>query len=338
MAAAARPRRSEDFVPTHIRTVSLTALRDFWHPVAFSSEVTAQPQRIYLLEERLVLYRTQGGQVGALNDLCIHRGTPLSLGWVDGERLVCAYHGWTYDTDGRVVRIPSIPAERGIPAKACVASFKTVEKYGLVWVCLGDPRTEIADFPEFDDPAFRRFTVESEEWAASAPRLIENFVDTAHFAWVHEGILGQRDKPLVPPVTVSQDGMQIVVDLDMDVGTDIHQGKNNVWDIITLPFTVRQVRTDAGGGRHVVFLAVSPTTNKSLRRFVYKLRDYALDQPDDDYIAKSALVAAQDRAIVEEQRPEELPVDLTEEMHVRGPDDAAVVFRRAMGAIGVDIA
>ncbi len=325
-------------MPTSIRTVSLTALRDFWHPVAFSAEITTQPRRVYLLEERLVVYRTEGGEANAMSDLCIHRGTPLSLGWVEGERLVCAYHGWTYDTDGRVVRIPSVPPERGIPAKACVEAFRTTERYGLVWVCLGEPRTEIAEFPEFDDPGFRRFTVESEDWAASAPRLIENFIDTAHFAWVHEGILGQRDKPLVPPITVSQDGMKIEVVLEMEVGTDIHQGTNHVWDEITLPFTVRQVRTDAGGGRHIVFLAICPTTNKSLRRFVYKLRNYALDQPDDDYIAKSALVAAQDKAIVEEQRPEELPVDLTEEMHVRGPDDPAVVFRRAMGAIGIDIA
>jgi vanillate O-demethylase monooxygenase subunit len=179
---------------------------------------------------------------------------------------------------------------------------------------------------------------ETESWAASAPRLIEHFVDTAHFAWVHPGLLGQRDKPLVPPIEVSQDGLKIRVELEMEVGTDIHKGISNVWDEITLPFTVRQVRTDPGGGQHIVFLAVSPTGAKSLRRFVYKLRNYDLDQPDQRFIEKSAIVAAQDRAIVEEQRPEEIPVDLTEEMHVRGPDDAAVVFRRAMGAIGIDIA
>ena len=325
-------------MPTHIRTVSLTALRDFWHPVAFSSEITTLPKRVFLLDERLVVYRTEGGQANAMTDLCIHRGTPLSLGWVDGETLVCAYHGWTYDTEGACVRIPSIVPERGIPAKARVAAFSTTERYGLVWVCLGEPRAEIADFPEYGDPGYHTFTVETEEWAASAPRLIENFIDTAHFAWVHEGILGQRDQPLVPPITVSQDGLKIVVDLDMEVGTDIHKGENNVWDEITLPFTVRQVRTDAGGGHQIVFLAVSPTSNKTLRRFVYKLRDYDLDKPDQPYIDKSALVASQDRAIVEEQRPEELPVDLTEEMHVRGPDDAAVVFRRAMGSLGIDIA
>jgi vanillate O-demethylase monooxygenase subunit len=205
-----------------------------------------------------------------------------------------------------------------------------------MWVCLDVPRAEIAVFPEYDDGSYRTFITESEEWAASAARLIENFVDTAHFAWVHPGLLGQRDKPLVPPITVRQTNGRIEVELAMEVGTSVHRGTSVVWDEITLPFTVRQVRTDPDGGHHVVFLAVSPTTDKTLRRFVYKMRDYDLSAPDDRFIEKSNTVATQDRAIVEQQRPEELPVDLAEEMHVRGPDDPAVVYRRMLAGIGAD--
>jgi vanillate O-demethylase monooxygenase subunit len=320
-------------------TVAVDALRDFWHPVAFADEVSDRPRRALLLGERLCLFRTAGGEVACLKDLCIHRGTPLTLGWVEGETLVCAYHGWTYGTDGRCVRIPSVPSERSIPAKARVESFPTRERYGLVWVCLGEPRAEIGAFPEFDDPAYRTFIVESEEWHASAARLIENFVDTAHFAWVHPGLLGSRDRPLVPPITIVEHDERIEVSLEMEVGTAVHKGSSSVvWDEVTLPFTVRQMRTDPDGGHHVVFLAVCPTSARSLRRFVYKLRDYDLDAPDDAFIEKSSTVAAQDRAIVEEQRPEELPVDLAAEMHVRGPDDPAVVYRRALAALGVEVA
>jgi vanillate O-demethylase monooxygenase subunit len=320
-----------------VRTVSTEALRDFWHPVAFSAEVTQEPRSVTLLDERIVVYRTADGSPAALRDLCIHRGTPLSLGWVDGDVITCAYHGWSYARDGRCVRIPSVSEERSIPAKARVDAYQVVERYGLVWVCLGDPRAEIADFPEYDDPSFKRFIVETETWHASAARLIENFVDTAHFAWVHPGLLGQRDKPLVPPITVTSHDGRIEVALGMDVESDVHRGRSEIWDEVTLPFTVRQVRTDPDG-QHVVFLAVCPTTGKSLRRFVYKLRNYDLDAPDDRFIEKSNVVAAQDRAIVEEQRPEELPVDLAEEMHVRGPDDPAVVYRRALGALGIEVA
>lgn len=319
-----------------VRTVSNTALRDYWHPVAWSADVTDHPSKVVLLGERVALYRVASGRPVALRDLCIHRGTPLSLGWVDGELLTCAYHGWTYDADGRCVRIPSVTSDRAIPSKARVDAFRVCEQYGLVWVCLGEPKGDIAPFPEYDDPRFRTFISESEDWAASAARLIENFVDTAHFAWVHPGLLGQRDQPLVPPISVRPEDGQIEVELSMDVGTAVHKGTSVVWDQITLPFTVRQVRTDPDGGRHVVFLAVRPTTAKTLRRFVYKMRDYDLDAPDDRFIEKSNIVAAQDRAIVEEQRPEELPVDLAEEMHVRGPDDPAVVYRRALRDIGID--
>jgi vanillate O-demethylase monooxygenase subunit len=66
------------------------------------------------------------------------------------------------------------------------------------------------------------------------------------------------------------------------------------------------------------------------------MRDYDLSAPDDRFIEKSNTVATQDRAIVEQQRPEELPVDLAEEMHVRGPDDPAVVYRRMLAGIGAD--
>jgi phenylpropionate dioxygenase-like ring-hydroxylating dioxygenase large terminal subunit len=325
---------------TDVTTVSSEALRDYWHPVAFARDVTTLPQRARLLDERLVLFRTETGRIACFRDLCVHRGTPLSLGWVEGETIVCAYHGWTYAAeDGRCVRIPSVDEARSIPAKARVTAYAVSERYGLVWVCLDEPRAPIAAFPEYGDHAYRTFIVETEDWASSAARLIENFVDTAHFAWVHPGLLGHRDKPRVPPITIREDGGRIEVSLEMTVDTGVHKGSSSViWDEITLPFTVRQVRTDPGGGHHVVFVAVSPTSARTLRRYVYKLRDYDLDAPDDPFIEKSNTVAAQDRAIVEEQRPEELPVDLAAEMHMRGPDDPAVVYRRALAAIGVEAA
>jgi vanillate O-demethylase monooxygenase subunit len=319
------------------RTVSTEALRDFWHPVAFADEITSQPRRVTLLDERVVVYRIADGTPIALRDLCIHRGTPLSLGWVEGDLITCAYHGWTYGPDGACVRIPSVDESRAIPAKARVDAYRATERYDLVWVCLGEPRADIPAFPEYDDPSYKRFIIESEEWAASAARLIENFVDTAHFAWVHPGLLGRRDQPRVPPITVRERDGRIEVELTMDVGSAVHRGRSVIWDEVTLPFSVRQVRTDPDG-HHVVFLAICPTTGKSLRRFVYKLRDYDLDAPDDRFIEKSNIVAAQDKAIVEEQRPEELPVDLAAEMHVRGPDDPAVVYRRALGAMGIEVA
>lgn len=321
-----------------VGAVSMRALRDFWHPVAFADDVGAGPQAVVLLEEELCLWRDDEGRLAAMRDLCIHRGTPLTLGWVDGDRIVCGYHGWSYRRDGACTRIPSVPANRHIPPKARVESYQVEERYGIIWVCLGAPRAGIPEFPDYGDDNYHTFLVEQEDWNANAARLIENFVDTAHFAWVHDGLLGRRDQPEVPPTRVRRVGNTIEVELEMAVKSGVHLGTSSaIWDQVTLPFTVRQVRRDPFGGRHLVFLAVSPVSRGKLRRFSYKMRDFDLDGPDDHFIEKSRLVAEQDRAIVERQRPEELPVDLTAELHIKGADDAALMYRKALAGLGVDM-
>src|SRR5688500_1183848 len=103
--------------------MNLEPLRHYWHPVALAAAVGDQPVATTLLDEQLVLFRTSEG-VSACRDLCIHRGTPLSLGWVEDDGIVCAYHGWRYAADGRCVRIPSLPATRPIPAKARVTAYR----------------------------------------------------------------------------------------------------------------------------------------------------------------------------------------------------------------------
>ena len=84
------------------------ALREYWHPVCWSKEAMERPLAVNLLNERLAICRING-EVRAFQDLCVHRGTPISLGWVEGDHIVCAYHGWSYDAKGKCERIPSIP-------------------------------------------------------------------------------------------------------------------------------------------------------------------------------------------------------------------------------------
>src|SRR3984885_14110530 len=72
------------------------ALRACWHPVGFASEVAGDPVRAVLLGEPIVIWRDSAGTAHALRDLCVHRGTALSLGRVVGDRLMCPYHGWQY--------------------------------------------------------------------------------------------------------------------------------------------------------------------------------------------------------------------------------------------------
>jgi phenylpropionate dioxygenase-like ring-hydroxylating dioxygenase large terminal subunit len=167
---------------------------------------------------------------------------------------------------------------------------------------------------------------------------VENFIDSAHFAWVHDGLLGHKDKPLVPPITVSRADNRLEVDFVMETGTAIHPGQtSDIHYEVGLPFTLRQLRTDPDGRQHIVFVAISPVSRNQLHRFSYKLRNYELDAPDGPFIEKAQTVTAQDRAIVEEQRPEELPIDLTAELHIKGPDDPALVYRKTLAALGVEV-
>ena len=188
-----------------------TILINDWHPVAHLDEFDEKPiLSVRLLGEDLVLWRV-GEQYLAWQDLCVHRGTRLSLGKiVDENLLMCPYHGWTYDQEGRCVRIPAHPEQKP-PAKAKVKRYQTKTRYGLLWVCLGEPANEIPPFPEDATPGFVTAVCDpARHVSANGPRLIENFLDAAHFPYVHEGVLGDPNHPEIPDyqARIGPDGVE----------------------------------------------------------------------------------------------------------------------------------
>ena len=94
------------------------ALAPFWYPVAFSRDVLAAPYAARLLDERVVVYRLADGTVSAARDICYHRGVPLSMGHVEGDEIICKYHGLRYDREGRCVCIPAHPKWGDLAAPA----------------------------------------------------------------------------------------------------------------------------------------------------------------------------------------------------------------------------
>jgi phenylpropionate dioxygenase-like ring-hydroxylating dioxygenase large terminal subunit len=313
------------------------ALRTFWHPVAYSSAVQPGPTGVRLLGENLVVARMDG-EVRCFRDLCIHRGTPLSLGWVDGASLVCGYHGWEYDSTGRCVRIPALPSERTIPGKARTDTFRVRERYGLVWVCVGEPKADTAGFPEFDEPGFTTYEAPTLVRSCSAARQLENFMDESHFAWVHEGILGDRLHAEAPAFDVTRDGNELRFGWH-ERPNAIHPPGHRRDYRVALPFTVhlRQHR-DGGPDVETLYFAVCPSDARDSVGFLLIARNYALP-PDEEAHRRelTATVGAQDKRIVEAQRPEQVPFDLAAELHIKGPDSAAVAYRRTMAELGVAV-
>jgi phenylpropionate dioxygenase-like ring-hydroxylating dioxygenase large terminal subunit len=323
----------------------MQALRACWHPVAHADAVTGSPSAARLLDEPLALWRGTAGEVHAVSDLCIHRGTALSLGWTDGDHIVCPYHGWRYRSDGVCVAIPQLEDPSRVPSKARVPAFRTRERYGLVWAALDEPRFELPDVPELDDPGWMVVRAGPYRWASDSSRQLENFTDFGHFPWVHPGLLGDPERPVVPAHTVHTDGHVLryqIVRPEAVAGDEfpvfandqqVNPERRSRYEL-HLPYTI-VLRLGWGGEKGMVYLFASqPVSANACTGYVVMGRNYDFDQPPEVLQAFEDTIFNQDQRIVESQRPEQVPFDLADELHLRF-DAVAVAYRRAMRENGL---
>ena len=316
------------------------ALRRYWHPVATSDGVGDNPVHVDLLDVGIVLYRDPQGVV-ALEDLCIHRGTPLSLGRVTPSGTIqCGYHGWQFNAQGVCTHIPSKGSGGSIPRKARVTSFRTVERYGLVWCALEEPQVPLPSWPygEWDKPEYRNIMLDAHHWNSSAGRVVDNFLDISHLAFVHGGVLATDDEAVMPALHIkhTDDGLYFNR-REREAQTPHSQaGEMIFWEyFVTLPFTAHIKKTTEGGRETVISLLCSPTSAKRTTFFFGLGRNYETDpQHDQRFIDFHYDVSEQDRRIVEQQRPEEIPTSLREELHVRDADAVSMAYRRLLAGMG----
>lgn len=312
-------------------------IHDDWHPV-FRSDALFDGGLVgtRLLGEDIVLWRAEG-QVHAWQDLCIHRGARLSLGEVRSSRLKCPYHGWEYNTEGRCVHIPAHP-EQTPPAKAQVRKYLAREKYNLIWVSLGDPHKDVPPFPEELDTSYRKMLAGPfGPVKASAPRVIENFLDVAHFPFVHAGSLGDESRPEIADYSV-ETGPDGVAANDIQVYQPDPYG-TGVGDVVHYqyrvfrPFTAylaKQTRMT----RFSILFPITPVDENTSIAWFYMALDKGYDLPDDEITRFHSSILAQDVPIVESQRPELLPLDLQAELHLRS-DRTSIAYRRWLSELGL---
>jgi phenylpropionate dioxygenase-like ring-hydroxylating dioxygenase large terminal subunit len=319
----------------------LRVLRKYWHPVAMGKTVEKEPVHVKLLDEGVVLYRDADGQVAALKDLCIHRGTPLSLGKVTPHGTIqCAYHGWEFDGTGRCTFIPAKGKSASIPGAARAEPFRAVEKYDLIWVALDEPETPLPDWPygEWDKPGYRHVMLDAHFWKTSAGRTVDNFLDIAHLPFVHEGILAAEEEGLVPEYQVDHTPYGLYFSREESELDTPHStaGENIFWEyFLYMPFTAHIKKTTDSGKETIITLLASPTSNKETTFFFGIGRNYELEPENDQkFVDFHYTVSAQDRRIIEQQRPEEIPTDLREELHIKIPDATSMAYRRLLAALG----
>ena len=308
-------------------------LVDDWHPVALVSDLSAGgPVAARLLGEDIVLWRT-GGEYLAWRDLCVHRGTRLSLGKVvKGSSLECPYHGWTYAPDGRCVLMPAHP-EQAPPAKACVRAYRAAVRHGVVWVTLGESASSVPTLDLMEDGRHNVLLSGPYRVRASGPRIVENFLDVGHFPFVHEGVLGDRARPEIADyeAKTTPDGV-------LATGVKVFQPDpygTGHGSTVTYTYRVHRplVASFIKHGEHSfgMLLAVTPHDAVDSSAWMWQAMDY---EPQASMIDFQDRIFAQDRPILESQRPELLPLDLQAELHLRS-DRTAIAYRRWLREVGV---
>jgi phenylpropionate dioxygenase-like ring-hydroxylating dioxygenase large terminal subunit len=316
-----------------------------WYPIALAREVGEAPVRTKLLDQPLVVYKADG-EIVVAPDICPHRGVPLSMGTQTPGGVVCAYHGLKFGAAGRCVHVPAHPT-RDIPQRLHLATYPHVERYGLIWTCLlpsaSTPQPgEIVDMPHWDEPAFQQIVCPWIDIFGFAGRQMEGFLDVAHFAFVHTATFGDANNAEVPNYTPKRTDTGFEAEYWSTVGNyPIGVEGRGVPDFdwlrhfrCHLPFTATLEIHFPGTDRLVIMNAASPVSARVTRLFAPMARNFDTDLPVQDVYDFNLRVFEEDKAIVEAQMPECLPLDPAMEAHIPA-DMSSMIYRRGLREMGL---
>lgn len=329
------------------------ALTPYWHPVARLADLGDSPTGVVLLGRPVVLVKL-GGEVRAFENVCRHLGAELSLGEVvNGETLRCRYHGWEYDGEGKCVKIP-LRDNNKIPSQARVRKYHCKVAYDLVWVCMAEePAADIPAYPQFDDDDYWKGNlIQHPDWKASLPRLVMAALDDTHFSWVHPGILGVAEQPVMPHrltdkpvftengVLVSKYKTKLPVNPitagEEAVGADPNEVEDAKFTNFATVNTMANV-IETAKGISVTFNAFSPITYLQTRTFTQIARNFDKAPEFDEPIEQTnSIIKGQDQEVAESQRPWLLPpLNARLLLYVRPEDAPLVEYQKLMERIGV---
>ena len=323
--------------------------RALWHPVAAQADLGTDPLALTLLEQRLVLWRDAAGSAHAFADRCPHRGTPLSMGRVRDGRLECAYHGWQFEGNGRCAHIPAVP-EHAASASHAATAFELRSGHGLWWVRIAAGTNAASDTsaaagaegpPALAGLPSRRVVCGPYDVATSAPRVVENFLDTAHFGFVHEGGLGDRAHTAVPTyeVVAGPGGAPSVPHYRAWQPQASAKAREGAWvdyryEVLS-PYSAlltKQAADVEQAPQEAYALWVCPVAPEASRVW-FTLFTLDRTSSDDSLRAFQHHIFTQDRPVLESQRPRRLPLS-GGEVHCAA-DRLSAAYRRYLGTQGI---
>lgn len=282
-------------------------VRNCWYVAAFSDEVSRDIISRRFLGVDVALYRTLKGEPVAVRNRCPHRSFPLAKGKLDGDILVCGYHGMQFDPSGRCVNMPSMPI---VPSNANVRAFPIVERGPILWIWMGDP--DHADEALVPDTSW----LASPQWKSVRGtfqmqsdylNMHENLLDQTHFPFLHPGTVGTPEYAR-SRLDVRKEGDVIVIDRAlrnapppgiygvpmglMEKRVDRFSEARFVSPAIHTAYARIVDNTDESGApktyRFNITHLITPETNSTLHYWWFNSRDQKLDDPEADAFLKSA--------------------------------------------------
>jgi len=316
---------------------------NFWYPAGESSSLTDQPLKVQMLGLWFALWRDSAGQAHCVHNTCTHRGGSLGDGKVVGDCIQCPYHGWKFNGAGDCERIPSLGPLAKVPTRARIDAYPVEERYGLVFVFLGDlpegERPTIMPNNEWGQPGWRSLSLRY-RWNINYVRLVENQSDPSHIEYVHAGfgMAGKSTNYEVPKINVEESawgaGAMVVFhspalpDKDMkklqpegrnESGSGYH-GAASTWTRVNFSPTNHM---------HIYLYAV-PRDELDLEIFLVMQRNCMLeDKYDENFLKRMAVAVEEDRIVVEKLDPQVPSTEAIGEFIVPA-DDVIMNYRQRL--------
>ena len=316
---------------------------NFWYPMATSEELTDKPLKVRGLGQDFVVFRGEDGKAKCLSNTCTHRGGSLAGGKIAGNCIRCPYHGWEFDEEGCVQRIPSLGPNPKVPARTRIDAYPVDERHGIIFAFLGDlaedERPPIIDVPEWEQEGWKS-TLQSYTIKGNYERSIENGIDPAHNEFVHDthGFSGEDQEyhigemrldkvtqwgqgfwhtfqaPPLPDDAEFKDARDGSGDLE--AGTGYH-GPSQVWTYIHL--------TDDNYMHQ--YLLERPIDEENIAVYLLCMRNcYTDDKYDENVKERNQYVAEQDVVIISSLHPTITPDTNTKEFML--PADKCITMYR----------
>jgi phenylpropionate dioxygenase-like ring-hydroxylating dioxygenase large terminal subunit len=323
------------------------ALAEFWHPVALSCDVGADPVAVRLAGQGWALARF-GDDIAGFADACPHRRARLSAGHVSDGTLQCMYHGWRFAADGRCVEIPALEDAGSIPERAQLRRpAQVAERDGMVWLAPMPPRAPMPELAppgglDGDDIATVLLPVMRVE--ANAAILVDNFLDEAHLPFVHAATIGGAGPEPIPRAEVDRDGLSFTAvrehtftnlnDPAVRDGVRPAVQRRRMTYRYQAPMTATLLLEfiDAGGWQFLTF-TVTPEDERACRVYQSVTGPGLADSEQAESAAKYEMSIFEEDLDLQRRALSglEFPLDPAAELHTRA-DRISVEFRRVLAA------